>query len=410
MEVNHIVCGDSLNVMKKIELQEVDVIYLDPPFYTQETQKLKSKDNKEYSFEDKWENLDDYLVFMQKRLKECHRILKNTGSIFLHCDRNAAHYLKIVMDKIFGIENFQSEIIWYYKRWSNSKKGLLNNHQVIFFYSKTSEFKFNTKYTEYSPTTNIDQVLQDRARDKNGKSIYKLDENGNSVLGNQKKGVPLSDVWEIPYLNPKAKERVGYPTQKPIILMEKIIELVSDEGDIILDPFCGSGTTLVAAKILNRKFYGIDNSREAVDLSNERLNNIIKTESNLLKKGKEAYKNLQQFQLDILKQMNAIPVQRNSGIDGFLSEYVDERPVSVKIQKDNETLLEAYEKLKNSSMKKNCSYMVLVRTHADCVDTIKCEKMVSNLILLDSFNFAINEYIEEVNNRLNLIASRVKIM
>lgn len=408
METNHIICGESLSIMKKIESRKVDVIYLDPPFYTQETQKLKTRDNKEYSFEDKWEDLDDYLSFMQKRLKECHRILKSTGSIFLHCDRNAAHYLKIIMDKIFGIQNFQSEIIWYYKRWSNSKKGLLNNHQVIFFYSKTSEFKFNTKYTEYSPTTNIDQVLQDRVRDKNGKAIYKLDENGNQVLGNKKKGVPLSDVWEIPYLNPKAKERVGYPTQKPIILLEKIIELVSDEGDIILDPFCGSGTTLVAAKFLNRKFYGIDSSRDAVNLSSNRLDSMIRTESNLLKKGKEAYKNLQQFQLDILKQMNAIPVQRNNGIDGFLSEYVDERPVSVKIQKDNETLSDAYEKLKKSSMKKNCSYMVLVRTHADCVDTIKNEKMASNLILLDSYDFTLDEYIKEINDSLNLITSRVK--
>ena len=144
--------------------------------------------------------------------------------------------MKIVLDEIFGVANFQSEIIWTYKRWSNSKKGLLNNHQSIFFYSKTKNFKFNTIYTDYSETTNVDQILQDRIRDEKGKSRYKVDENGRVVMGKAKKGVPLSDVWEIPYLNPKAKERVGYPTQKPIILLEQIIKLVTDENDVVLDP------------------------------------------------------------------------------------------------------------------------------------------------------------------------------
>ncbi len=95
--------------------------------------------------------------------------------------------------------------------------------------------------------------MQERVRDSRGKAVYKTDENGEVVLGQSKKGVPLSDVWEIPYLNPKAKERVGYPTQKPIILLEQIIKLVTDEDDIVLDPFVGSGTTMVAAKLLNRK-------------------------------------------------------------------------------------------------------------------------------------------------------------
>jgi site-specific DNA-methyltransferase (adenine-specific) len=138
------------------------------------------------------------------------------------------------MDKVFGRENFQSEIIWSYKRWSNAKKGLLNAHQVIFFYSKTKNFKFNTLYTDYSATTNLDQILQDRERDENGKSVYKKDENGNVVLGKEKKGVPLSDVWEIPYLNPKAKERTGYPTQKPVLLLNQILNIVTHEGDLVV--------------------------------------------------------------------------------------------------------------------------------------------------------------------------------
>ena len=293
MEINKVICDDCVNGLTRIEDNKVDLIYLDPPFFTQDVQRLYSKETKtELTFSDKWNSMEEYLLFMEERLTECKRTLKDTGSIFVHCDRNASHYLKVLLDKIFGMKNFQSEIIWTYKRWSNSKKGLLNNHQVILFYSKTDRFKFNRIYTEYSETTNIDQILQERVRDKEGKAKYKTDENGNVVIGKSKKGVPLSDVWEIPYLNPKAKERVGYPTQKPVILLEQIIKLVTDEGDIVVDPFAGSGTTLVAAKILNRKYLGMDISSDAVLIAEKRLETLIKTDSFLLKKGKAAYQNL----------------------------------------------------------------------------------------------------------------------
>lgn len=232
--------GDCKIELQKIKGNSIDLIYLDPPFFSQKTQSLKNKENKEYSFEDSWDNIIIYKDYIQERLEECKKVLKNTGSIFLHCDRSASHYLRLALDNVFGADNFQSEIIWSYKRWSNSKKGLLNAHQVIFFYSKTSNFKFNHIYTDYSPTTNLDQIFQKRIRDENGKTIYKTSKNGNIEFIDEKKGVPLSDVWEIPYLNPKAKERAGYPTQKPIFLLERIINLVTNEGDIVLDPFCGS--------------------------------------------------------------------------------------------------------------------------------------------------------------------------
>ena len=263
---NVLINADALEVMPKIRDDQVDLIYLDPPFFTQNIQKLiSSKNTEEYSFSDKWKSMDEYLDYMKVRLQECKRVLKNTGSIFVHCDRNASHYLKVLMDQIFGMNNFQSEIVWAYKRWSNSKKGLLNNHQIILFYSKSSKFKFNQIYTDYSETTNVDQILQERVRDKRGKAVYKRSEYGEVILGKSKKGVPLSDIWEIPYLNPKAKERVGYPTQKPILLLERIIKLVTDEGDIVMDPFMGSGTTPVAAKRLNRRYIGIDISSQAVE-------------------------------------------------------------------------------------------------------------------------------------------------
>lgn len=401
MELNKIICDDCVSGLTRIEDGSVDLVYMDPPFFTQDIQRLYSKETKtEFSFSDKWNSMDEYLLFMKKRLELCKKILKDTGSIFVHCDRNASHYLKVLLDNVFGMKNFQSEIIWTYKRWSNSKKGLLNNHQVILFYSKTNEFKFNRIYTEYSETTNIDQILQERVRDKEGKARYKTDENGDIVLGKSKKGVPLSDVWEIPYLNPKAKERVGYPTQKPIILLEQIIKLVTDEGDIVVDPFAGSGTTLVAAKMLNRKYFGIDISSDAVLLSEERLETLIKTDSFLLKKGKAAYQNLSENQLAILKSINAIPVQRNSGIDGLLSEYVDGKPVSVKIQREDETLDEAISKLIKASRTKNCEYMILIRTHADYMNLFDFNRVPQGIVIMDSYEMQIGEYINNANTEL----------
>lgn len=394
MEINKVICDDCVNGLTRIEDNKVDLIYLDPPFFTQDVQRLYSKETKtELTFSDKWNSMEEYLLFMEERLTECKRTLKDTGSIFVHCDRNASHYLKILLDKIFGMKNFQSEIIWTYKRWSNSKKGLLNNHQVILFYSKTDRFKFNRIYTEYSETTNIDQILQERVRDKEGKAKYKTDENGNVVIGKSKKGVPLSDVWEIPYLNPKAKERVGYPTQKPVILLEQIIKLVTDEGDIVVDPFAGSGTTLVAAKILNRKYLGMDISSDAVLIAEKRLETLIKTDSFLLKKGKAAYQNLSENQLAILKSINAMPVQRNSGMDGILSEYLDGKPVSVKIQKEEETLDEAINKLIKSSRTKKCEYMILIRTHTDYINVIDFNRIPQGVIIMDSYEMQIDEYI-----------------
>jgi site-specific DNA-methyltransferase (adenine-specific) len=355
--------GDCKVKLQEMEKDSIDLIYLDPPFFTQKKQTLKNKDNKEYSFEDSWDDINSYKNYIQERLKECKKVLKNTGSIFLHCDRSASHFIRIALDEIFGANSFQSEIIWSYRRWSNAKKGLLNAHQIIFFYSKTKKFKFNPVYTDYSPTTNLDQIFQKRARDKNGKTVYKTLENGNAELIKEKKGVPLSDVWEIPYLNPKAKERVGYPTQKPILLLERIIELTTNEGDTVLDPFCGSGTTLVASKLLKRKYIGIDQSEEAVRLSKRRLKNPIKTESNLLKNGKASYINQDPKILEILNRLHVVPVQRNKGIDGFLKTERSFKPVPVRIQRENETIEMAAESMEYACKNNGYQKKILIKTN-----------------------------------------------
>ncbi len=386
--MNEVILGDCIEKLRDIEEKSIDLIYLDPPFFTQKEHKLSDKENNSYSFDDKWESIHDYKTYISDRLIECRRVLKDTGSIFLHCDKSASHYLRVALDEVFGSDNFQSEIIWSYKRWSNSKKGLLNSHQNIYFYSKTDEFKFNTFYNEYSATTNVDQILQKRKKDKNGKSTYMLDENRDVVVDDNKKGVPLGDVWNIPYLNPRAKERCGYPTQKPILLLDQIIKISTDENDVVLDPFCGSGTTLVSAKLLNRNFIGIDKSESAVNLANKRLENSIKTESKLLKKGEKSYKNKTDDELNILKLFNAIPVQRNKYIDGIVTLKEGRGLVAVKIQKDDESIEDLIKGLKKAGEKKKCKNMILVRTKKEDYQLSMDNR---DIIIVDRYNLVLED-------------------
>jgi len=355
--------GDCLDILRSREGLEVDLVYLDPPFFTQRKQSLSPRDrSKEFSFDDRWRSICDYAFFLSDRLKELHHTLKPTGSIFFHCDKTASHVARLILDDVFGVKNFQSEIIWSYKRWSNSARKLLPAHQTILFYSKGCDFKFNTIFTDYSPTTNVDQILQRRSRDESNKSIYTRDRNGDVVYAGSKRGVPLSDVWEIPFLNPKAKERTGYPTQKPILLLEQIILLSTDEGDVVLDPFCGSGTTLVAATLLHRSAVGIDISKEAVGLTRRRLAEPVKTESQLLKNGIDSYRTANSAALSLLNGIPHTPVQRNSGIDAFLTETYKGVPVPVRVQRHGETVADAAYALHKAAKTKRARRMILVAT------------------------------------------------
>lgn len=376
---------DCIDGLKELDNDSINLIYLDPPFFTQKTQKLSNKDGKNYSFNDKWNSIDDYIAYLKIRLSECKRVLRNDGCLFLHCDNKASHYIKIMLDEVFGYDNFQSEIIWAYKRWSNSQKGLIPNHEIIFFYSKTKNFKFNVLLTDYSATTNIDQIQQERIRDENGKVKYKTDDNGLIVQSKAKNGVPLSDVWEIPFLNPKAKERTGYPTQKPIELLEKIIMLASDEGDIVLDPFCGSGTTLVAAKLLNRKYIGFDINHDAIEMAINRLNAPFKTTSQLLKKGKSAYITKTDEDEKLLKMLGCTVVQRNKGIDAFFNENVDGKPVCVRLQKPDESIEETIHLLNNAMKAKNASYGIIILNPECEINTETIDKP-NNILIIDNIS------------------------
>lgn len=383
---------DCLNGIKTLEKETVDMIYLDPPFFTQKHQVSRSSEGEIYGFSDVWDSRRSYLLFLKERLSEMRRVLKDTGSIFLHCDTSSSHYIRILLDEIFGEDNFRSEIIWTYRRWSNSKKGLLAGHQTIFFYSKSKNFKFNAIYGEYSPTTNLDQILQERERNAAGKASYKRDENGNTVMAKEKRGVPMSDVWDIPFLNPKAKERVGYPTQKPVELLQRILSISTDEDDLVLDPFCGSGTTLVAAKLTGRKFIGIDTNADAIKLCRERISNPIKTESILLKTGIIPYQTKSSDELAILSQFECDIVQRNKGIDAFLKKYYLGAPVAIKIQKQTESIQDAISLLHTAGAKKRCSFTILIRQNTDMnlFDTT----IPPNMIVIDSNRLEVEQNLE----------------
>lgn len=389
---------DCLRVMEKMESKSVDMVYLDPPFFTQKEHKLKDTNGYEYSFDDKWDSIYEYILYLKVRLEEVKKLLKDTGTIFLHCDNTASHYIKVMLDEVFGFENFRSEIIWAYKRWSNSKNGLLNSHQTIFFYSKSKNYKFNKIFTDYSVTTNIDQILQDRIRNDNGKTVYKTGTDGKIVLSNEKKGVPLSDVWEIPFLNPKAKERVGYPTQKPILLLERILDISTDEGDVVLDPFCGSGTTLVASLLKNRKYIGIDKNSDAIELSKKRLEKPIRTNSALMKFGKSHYDEKSEFEKSILKHFDCNIVQRNKGIDAILIKLYDGKPVAIRIQKENESISNAIQLLQQAGKKKNCIATVLIKT-SDSIEMFGVQKP-SNMIIIDSYDLILNNYLDTLGGSI----------
>jgi site-specific DNA-methyltransferase (adenine-specific) len=359
-----VIFGDCLEVLPSIGSGTADLVYLDPPFFTRRDQIQTTRDGaKTFRFSDTWDSKDAYASFLRERMRQICRILKPTGSVFFHCDRNATHLARLILEEIFGPNNFRSEIIWYYRRWANGQDKLLPAHQTILFFSKTAHYKFNKIWADYSPATNLDQIWQRRVRDHRNKTVYAKDASGIVLSNGAKKGVPLGDVWDIPYLNPKARERTGYPTQKPILLLERIIELVTEPGDLVVDPFCGSGTTLVAAKLLKRHFFGVDSSEDATALTRQRLDEPIRSYSGVFEDGRESYEKQDTFVESALAGIDVLPVQRNSGIDAFLKTGNGQGLVPLRVQRPHESLLDAMDAVHSAALKKGCSPMIVVQTH-----------------------------------------------
>ena len=392
-----VVEGDCLDILSAHSKQFADLVYIDPPFFTQKQHKLKTRDgSRTFSFSDLWNSHEEYTRFLINRIQACRQVMKPSASLYFHCDRNAVHIARMILDEVFGSDNFRSEIIWTYRRWSNSRRGLLPVHQNILYYTRSKEFTFNTIYTEYSPSTNVDQILQQRERDADGKSVYKRDSEGQPMANGSKRGVPLGDVWDIPYLNPKARERVGYPTQKPVLLLERIISISSNPDDFVLDPFCGSGTALVAAKLLGRKCLGIDESHDACELATTRLETPMKSESHLLQSGRDSYRNTDDDILRYLHGISFTPVQRNRGIDAILNRDLDGKPILVRVQRQLETVHECASKLLKASNGKDAGALLAIKTHGENTLGLFADTP-ADVMVIDATSCSITESIEKLS-------------
>jgi len=374
---NKLYFGDNLDILREyIRDESVDLIYLDPPFNSKATYNVLFKEKNGTksvaqieAFDDTWhwgleserayrelvtegpKKLADllqalrhflgsndmmaYLTMMAIRLVELHRVLKSTGSIYLHCDPTASHYLKILMDSVFGAKNFRNEIVWCYTSGGVPKRDFARKHDVILRYSKTDKFKFNPQYRPYSPGT-----LQ-RGLTKVKGPKYKL----------RKEGAIMQDWWADlqKVLSPTAKETLGYPTQKPESLLERIVKASSDEGDLVLDPFCGCGTTLAVAERLHRRWIGIDITHLAITLMRHRLHNTFGSElspyevigdpKDLKSAEALAQEDRYQFEWWALGLVEARPAQdkrkgADTGVDGYIYFFDDRsgKPKKIVVQ------------------------------------------------------------------------------
>jgi DNA modification methylase len=318
LQTQTIYCGDNLDKLPDLPDRCIDLIYIDPPFNSNRNYEVFWGEVREVrSFNDRHESTKAYIDYMYPRCKQLARVLKPTGSFYFHCDWHASHYAKVMLDGLFGENNFQNEIVWQ-RTGSRSDAHRWNTvHDTIFFYSGSGSFAWNpqvvphtddyieSKYTHTdadgrlycldnmtspNPRRNMMYEWKGHASPEKGwrysrETMEKLDRQGRIWYPADKSkrprlkryldempGVSLGTVWtDIPPVNSQANERIGYPTQKPVALLERIIKASSDPDDIVLDAFCGCGTTLEAAQKLGRRWIGIDFSPTACRVMSDRL-------------------------------------------------------------------------------------------------------------------------------------------
>jgi DNA modification methylase len=318
-------CGDNLEQLRKLPDACIDLSYIDPPFNSNRDYEVFWGEKKEKrAFEDRHESTQAYIEFMRPRCVELARVLKKTGSFYYHCDWHASHYVKVMLDQIFGENNFQSEIIW---RRTFSKglafNGFPNNHDTIFFYGGGDKITFNRPYLPYDPDDLDAKTSGKYCHHTPEGRTYRLSDLTNpnpnrpnltyEFMGvtkvwrwtkdrmekayqqglvvqtrpgaipqlirflDEQEGRPIDTVWsDIPPINSQAIERLGYPTQKPLALLDRIVRASSNENDIVLDAFCGCGTALVAAQNLKRQWIGIDISPTACRVMAKRLRDVCR--------------------------------------------------------------------------------------------------------------------------------------
>jgi DNA modification methylase len=326
--VNKLILGDNLEILKSLPDESVDLIYLDPPFFSNRNYEVIWGDAGEIrSFQDRWSGgMDHYIGWLKERVEEMYRVLKPTGSILIHCDWHASHYIKTdILDKLFSFQNFLGEIIWHRANAHNdAKKKLAVLTDSIFYYSKSSRYTFHPIYSDHNEVSSqfyslnnndgkgffqLTDISSPNPRPNmmyewmgfpsppkgwryqketieklhnEGKIYYPKNKNGDFDYSkrprlirylNEQKGLLLGNIWtDINNVQSQAKERIGYPTQKPEALLERIITCASNEGDTVLDPFIGGGTTAAVADRLGRNWIGIDQSVQAIKVTELRLN------------------------------------------------------------------------------------------------------------------------------------------
>lgn len=378
--INTLYYGDNLEILKRyVEDKSIDLVYLDPPFKSDRDYNVlfaeqngtgsvaqikafsdtwKWDINSEYTYQEIitqysgkiidtlqglrkiLENSDmmAYIIMMCPRLIELRRVLKSTGSIYLHCDPTASHYLKILMDAIFGINMFRNEISWCYSRPSSPKQRQFTRcHEILLFYSKSDNWVF------IPDSIRIPYAIESIARSKRGVITSKIANPNDGIVLNVGGKFP-EDWWLIPALRPNANERLGYPTQKPESLLERIILANSNIGDIVLDPFCGCGTAVSVAQRLNRRWIGIDITHLAINLIRYRLQKDFGSqvkyqvigEPVCLKEAETlAKEDRYQFQFWALGLVGARPTEekkgQDRGIDGVLYFYDEKKEIPKKI-------------------------------------------------------------------------------
>lgn len=390
--MNQLYYGDNLKVLREhISNDSIDLIYLDPPFNSKADYNILYREPtgepsaaQITAFEDTWHWTEEtertfveipkvasssviemmrsfrkfvgendvmaYLTMMCIRLVELRRVLKDTGSIYLHCDPTASHYLKILMDTIFGKKFFRNEIIWHYSGWNKKLKDHFEKRSdTILFYAKSDEQLFNSYALPWESEEEYVKVRKQKVRDDGDGHRYVLSDAGGGERVKRyldeamNYGIPIDNVWDIDKINNSSKERLGYPTQKPETLLERIISASSEKNSVILDPFCGCGTTIAVAEQLKRHWIGIDITHLSINLIKWRMKHMFGSEA-----GKDykvigepedlegakilASENRYQFQWWATSLIDARPYGdkkkgSDKGIDGYL--YYQEDPKTI---------------------------------------------------------------------------------
>lgn len=329
-----IYCDDNIDRLREFPNDCVDLIYLDPPFFSNRHYEVIWGDEAEVrSFGDRWKGgIQHYLNWMEERVAEMHRVLRPSGSLYLHCDWHAGHYLKVMLDGIFGTKRFQNEVAWYYRGGGVSPRRWGRRHDTIFFYSKGTEWTFNVDpvRTEYSES--VRESLPSR---------YDKSYRGDRVYSGYRPnplGKHPDDVWPIQPLMPSDKtERLGYPTQKPEALLERIILASSNPGDVVMDPFCGCGTALAVSERIGREWIGIDISPTAVGImerrilkqtngaTHPRIEGMPITEADLRRLKPFEFQN---WVIQRLNGTHSLRKTHDMGIDGW--SFMERLPIQVK--------------------------------------------------------------------------------